>query len=223
MERVLEPGEGMGDEQARAYAQADFDVADENFIRQFAAVFSDYDGTGLVLDLGCGPGNITLRFARRYPQATLHGVDGSSAMLKYARLALDSLDEAIRSRVTLIEGYVPGVTLPAERYDVILSNSLLYQLADPQALWTTVKRWGGAGTRVCVVDLFRPASQDAARQIVETYSGSEPEVLKADFYNSLCAAFTPAEVEAQLVAAGLPDFTVQTISERHLMVYGQMR
>ncbi len=53
------------------------------------------------------------------------------------------------------------------------------------------------------MDLFRPESREAAWAIVEKYSGHEPEVLKRDFFHSLCAAFEPGEVRAQLDACGL--------------------
>jgi ubiquinone/menaquinone biosynthesis C-methylase UbiE len=169
MERVLEPAELMNDdEQARAYAEADFDEPDGNFIRQFGEHFPDYDGSGLVLDLGCGPANISLRFAQRYPNATVHGIDGSAAMLKYGRLTLSRTEQGIASRIRLIQGFIPGVELPANRYDVIISNSLLHHLPDPQALWTTIVGHSKVGARVFVVDLYRPANQELARQIVET-------------------------------------------------------
>lgn len=221
MERVQEPAELMSEEeQARAYAEADFSEPDSQFIRQFSDSFADYDGSGLVLDLGCGPANITRRFAERYPQAILHGVDGSDAMLKYGCKALEGEDESVTARISFILGFIPGVTLPAETYAVIISNSLLHHLRNPKSLWTTVKENAGVGTRVFIADLYRPANREAARQIVETYSADEPKVLKTDFYNSLLAAFTPAEIEDQLAAAGLAHFTVQTIDDRHVVVSG---
>ena len=224
MERVLEPVELMNDdEQARAYAEADFGEPDSNFIHHFAEVFPTYDGSGLVLDLGCGPANITLRFAQTYANAILHGIDGSSAMLKYGRLALERADKEVASRIALIQGFVPGAALPAKHYDVIISNSLLHHLTDPQAMWTTIRQHSTNGTRVFVADLFRPDTREIAHQIVQTYSGAEPDVLRTDFYNSLLAAFSPAEVETQLAGAGLPHFTVQSISDRHLAVHGVIR
>jgi hypothetical protein len=61
-----------------------------------------------------------------------------------------------------------------------------------------------------------------AWRIVEQYSSREPEVLKRDFFNSLCAAFTPDEVRGQLAAAGLEVLRVQTVSDRHLTVSGRL-
>jgi len=47
-------------------------------------------------------------------------------------------------------------------------------------------------------------------------------VLRRDFHASLCAAFSPAEVEAQLRAAGLAGLRVNVASDRHLTVTGTM-
>jgi ubiquinone/menaquinone biosynthesis C-methylase UbiE len=221
MDRIPEPTELMSDEeQARTYAEVDFTESEDNFMRQFSTCFPDYDGDGLVLDLGCGPANITRRFAKNYAKAMVHGVDGSAAMLKYGNQALESEGEVVTSRTTLIQGFIPGMVLPADQYDVIVSKSLLHHLPDPQALWTTIKQHSRVGTKVLIVDLYRPASREVARQLVETYSGSTPEIHQTDFYNSLLASFTVAEVEAQLLDAGLSYFIVQTITDRHQAIYG---
>ena len=72
------------------------------------------------------------------------------------------------------------------------------------------------------MDLFRPETEEDARSIVEFVSGGEPEILKRDFYSSLLAAFTPAEVEDQLRRAGLA-LTVDVVSHRHLRVRGMLK
>jgi hypothetical protein len=71
-----------------------------------------------------------------------------------------------------------------------------------------------------VVDLMRPRTVAGAQRLVDDYAAGEPDILRRDFYNSLCAAFEPHEVEAQLVAAGLAGLTVEVISDRHLAVHG---
>ncbi len=35
----------------------------------------DWDGTGKVLDIGCGSGSLTIQIAKRYPQAEVTGID----------------------------------------------------------------------------------------------------------------------------------------------------
>jgi len=71
-----------------------------------------------------------------------------------------------------------------------------------------------------VVDLFRPETVAEAQRLVNEYACGEPDILRRDFYNSLCAAFEPHEVEAQLATAGLAGLAVDVISDRHLAVHG---
>ncbi len=220
MERMLEP-ELMDDEgQARAYAEADFEAPNSQFVDLFAEYFGDFSGNGYLLDLGCGPGDICLRLARRYPQAIVHGLDGAPAMLAHARQALARLPD-LQGRVEFLQGVLPEAVLPLGNYQAIVSNSLLHHLHDPLVLWHSVRHYAVPGAPVLAMDLLRPPSQQAARQIVDSYAAGEPPILRRDFFNSLLAAFSLEEVRAQLLAAGLEDFTVVRVSDRHLAVYGR--
>jgi len=116
---------------------------------------------------------------------------------------------------------LPGVALPDGSFDLVLSKDMLHHLPDPQVLWSEVRRLGRPGAAVCVMDLCRPATPAAAHEIVERVSGTEHPLLKTDFYNSLCAAFTADEVRAQLSVAGLP-LVVSQLTERHLSVKGHL-
>jgi SAM-dependent methyltransferase len=220
MQRILEPELMDEFEQARAYADADFAEPNERFVGYFATEIVP-PVRGAVLDLGCGPGDIVLRLARRHPELTVHGLDGSDAMLRFAAEAL-AREPALQSRVQFVLGVLPGAALPLARYDAVVSNSLLHHLHDPLVLWNAIREVGSPGAAVLVMDLYRPASPGAAEEIVETYSGAEPEVLKRDFYNSLCAAFEPAEVRAQLESCGLGALDVRTVSDRHMLVAGRL-
>lgn len=218
MQRVPEP-ELMDDpSQAEAYAAADFAEAHDRIVAGFNDCFPDRMLEGVVLDLGCGPGDISFRFAVRYPACSVTGVDGSAAMLRLAssRRAVDAAGD----RVVFIEGCIPGAPIPDVSYAAIISNSLLHHLHRPQVLWETIASHADAATLVYVVDLRRPQSVDEARRLVDEYADGEPDILRRDFYNSLLAAFTPREVEAQLAVAGLTGLSVEVISDRHLAVHG---
>jgi SAM-dependent methyltransferase len=212
-------------EQALAYAQADFSEPDARFIELLDQLAGDQARGTLegahALDLGCGPGNILLRLLRAYPGATCDGLDGSAAMLARAQAALDALP-GLAPRARLFCACLPTDRLEDAGYDVILSNSLLHHLHDPQVLWQAVRRFGRPGALVQVVDLMRPASPGWAEALVATYADGAPEVLRSDFRNSLFAAFEPQEVEAQLTEAGLTGLEVAVVSDRHLAVFGRL-
>lgn len=221
MERVVEP-ELMDDEtQARAYAEADFEEPNSRFLALYAGHVGPLPAGAAVLDLGCGPGDITLRIAAAYPDIEVHGLDGSAAMLSFGHAALAESD-ALRGRVRFIKGLVPDAALPRPTYAAIVSNSLLHHLHDPAGLWRMIRAYGAPGTAVLVMDLMRPPSVAAAQALVDEHAAGEPEVLRRDFYNSLLAAFEPGELRRQLEAAGLGHFGVEQISDRHLVVRGRI-
>jgi ubiquinone/menaquinone biosynthesis C-methylase UbiE len=219
--RVLEPELMEDDTQARAYAEADFEDAHSRFVLLFREAFPEEQVSGYALDLGCGPGDIARRFARAFPKCIVHGIDGSEAMVHYGRKILAQSHD-LEGRVKIIHGRLPEEALPRTRYDAVISNSLLHHLHDPQVLWQAVKRYAAPGAPVFVMDLQRPPGPDEARALVETYAAKEPEVLKKDFLNSFFAAFEPSEIEAQLKEAGLQDFSVRVVTDRHLVVTGRV-
>ncbi|MBK1702319.1 class I SAM-dependent methyltransferase [Thiococcus pfennigii] len=221
MKRRPEPELMDEAEQARAYALEDFSEPNARFIellREFAtAPIDDVQA----LDLGCGPADIVIRFLRARPRARCDALDGSAAMLEHARAALAKLP-GVAQRCRLICDRLPSPQLPRGHYDLILSNSLLHHLHDPQVLWRTLAEVGKPGAQVLVMDLMRPASAAWVEALVETYAGGSPEVLRRDFRNSLCAAFEPREVVEQLAEAGLSGLEVAVVSDRHLAVHGRL-
>ncbi len=221
MERITEP-ELMDDPvQALAYTLADFSASHGRRVAIFQQLFPNFSPTGAVLDLGCGSGDVLLRFARAFPRARFTGVDGAKPMVDLARRAIEA-EPALRSRVQVIEGVLPQCPLPPESWQLIMSHSLLHQLHEPMVLWQSIRQVGRAGCSVFIADLRRPASRAEARRMVEQNSAHEPEILQRDFFNSLCAAFEPDEVRAQLTAAGLTQLSVQLQEPFHLTVHGTL-
>jgi len=221
MNRIPEPELMEDPAQAHAYANADFSKPHSNFIRLFRESFPGDPITGNVIDLGCGPGDIAIRFARAFPECVVHGVDGSQAMLDAGETLLARCGDA-RNRVRLIPGMLPDADMPLSRYDIVISNSLLHQLHEPQTLWTSVQKFAAPGAAVFIMDLRRPATLEEARRLCDTYAGNEPPQLQRDYYNSLLAAFDPGEIAEQLAAANLNQLVVHAIGDRHVTISGRM-
>lgn len=88
------------------------------FVDLLARVGAEAPGT--VVDLGCGPGNLTALLASRWPAAHVTGIDSSAEMVEAARVAVfgvefevDDLRNWVRTRST-----TAGV-------DVLVSNATL--------------------------------------------------------------------------------------------------
>ena len=141
-------------------------------------------------------------------------------MLIHAQRRIES--EALQGRIELHLCCLPNCELSNSRYDVIVSNSLLHHLHEPQHLWSCVNQYADTNTAVFVCDLIRSETKTAAEQLVQEYAIDEPEILRRDFLNSLLAAFTIDETRDQLKTAGLSSLKVEQISDRHMLIHGYL-
>jgi ubiquinone/menaquinone biosynthesis C-methylase UbiE len=219
MKRRPEPELMDSEAQTRAYAEADFEEANSLFIKKFREYFeSSLQGSSMA-DLGCGPGDISIKMACQYPAWTVTGLDAGSNMLKLAQQRLEA--EQLGGRVTFRQSYLPDPSLPAASFDALISNSLLHHLPQPRILWESIIHLARPGAAIQVMDLMRPDNEEEAQRLVECYSSGAPDILGEDFYNSLLAAYTPREVSEQLLAAGLDRLKIEIASDRHWIVHGR--
>ena len=216
MQRCPEPELMNGADQVTAYASADFSAGDEITIERIRSLITEQPlaTKPVVVDLGCGPGNITMLLARLLPRARVIGIDGAERMLELARqrsadqkLAIDFLHLNLREIRSL-------------KADLVVSNSLLHQLHDPLLLWRVTSQLANRGCRVLHRDLRRPRSMDELNHLQALHLPDAPEVLLQDFRASLKAAFEPSEVEDQLRMTGLQQLSVELEGDRYLVVSG---
>lgn len=217
MLRILEPEIMADDDQAISYARADFARSNQAFVDGFLSEYREASGD--FLDIGCGPCDVIVRLAHARPSARITAVDGSAAMIALGAQAIR--EAGLELRVTVMQGYIPGLVLPERSFDAVISKDLLHHLPDPAALWNEARRLGRPGAILYVLDLIRPATPQDARDIVERTASNEAQILKQDFFNSLCAAFTMEEVSSQLRDAGLA-VQVGRIGDRHMIIRGTL-
>ena len=214
--RVPEPELMDTPEQVAAYVAADFSVPHQAVVTRFDEHFPAFVGT-TVLDLGCGSGDVTARFALAHPECRIVGVDAGPTMLAAARDHFATL--GITDRIELLERHLPDPTIAdAGPFCAVISNSLLHHLDDPHTLWEAVAL-GRPGAAVLVQDLRRPDDEATLAALVEEHTVGAHPVLVEDFTHSLRASYTAAEIEAQLALAGLA-LTVDAIGDRHVVVWG---
>ena len=221
MQRCPEP-ELMSDQaQAVAYSQADFSSGDQVLIEQLKPLLVNRGPRLKIVDIGCGPGNITLRLAKQWSSAEVIGIDGSAPMLTLARERAEQQGSVARfleaSIQELITTPLPDAIASA---DVIVSNSVLHHLHDPLQFWRLVAVMGAPGSVVLHRDLRRPDSETQLNQLQQRYLPDAPACLIDDYRASLRAAFTIDEVQSQLEVLGLERFSVREEDDRYLSVIG---
>lgn len=225
--RQLEPELMNGADQVDAYAAANFSGSDNELIEFISAKFPNGLGEQII-DLGCGPGNITELAARRWSHAHVLGIDGAPRMLEIAEYRRDRIDDKVLSlrikyeciNLNGINGFGLLKALDLRRGISIISNSLLHHLHEPAILWSVVKKLAFNGACVVVNDLRRPRNKIEYDLLMDTEALNLPAVLKADYAASLRAAFTVAEVKKQLRDASLTQLNVLERGNRYLTVWG---
>ena len=226
LDRINEPELMLCPDQVKAYAEADFSASDSNVLkaleRHVSIVKKNIDSNSVIIDIGCGPGNITELLAKRWPSSTVIGIDGSEEMLRAAKSKAKRLcclkgikyikeDLVSLSKATFeLEGSV----------DLLVSNSLLHHIHDASEFWLALIRIGSKGSVIFQRDLRRPSSEGQAIRLLKKYLPSAPSVLQRDYLASLYAAFTVEEVKAQLRKAGLYQLKVFEVDDRYLDVIG---
>lgn len=87
------------------------------------------DSPRRVVDLGCGPGNLTATLAKRWPRATIEASDNSPEMVEAARVA------GVDARLLDVADWTP-----AEDTDVVITNAVLQWVPGHREL---LRRWAG--------------------------------------------------------------------------------
>ena len=219
--RIPEPEYMDIEEEAAAYAEADFDEVNEAFVDRLLELMPR---TGFVhaLDLGTGPCDIPMRVLARRPAWRIAAVDASFAMLQFGRRRLA---QAPAPKPALDTVLLDAKRLPFRdhSFGLVFTNSILHHITEATPFWQEIKRVSASGATVFLRDLMRPDTEVQARAIVTIYSGNESALLQEEFYRSLLSAYTVEEVQMQLREAGLDTLSVEPVTDRHLDVTGTLK
>ena len=107
-----------------------------------------------VLEVGCGPGHLSIRLARHHGlQVT--GLDLDPAMIARARANADRPRNGEECRPAFLVGDVASLSFPDRSFDLVVSTLSMHHWADPTAGLAEIGRVLRPGARALVWD-FRP-------------------------------------------------------------------
>lgn len=118
---------------------------------------------GKVVDLGCGPGNLTVTLANRWPRADVLGIDSSQEMIARAAAAHDTANVCFE--------HADVRQWSATGADVVVSNALLQWVPGHDQLLT---RWLGELERGAWFALQVPGNFDAPSHAIMRELAASP-------------------------------------------------
>jgi SAM-dependent methyltransferase len=110
-----------------------------------------------VLEVGCGPGHLSIRLARQHG-LDVTGLDLDPAMIERARANADRSEDGDERWPSFLVGDVAALPFPDESFDLVVSTMSMHHWADPTAGMAEIDRVLRTGASALIWD-FRPGFQ----------------------------------------------------------------
>ncbi len=231
MERTVEPELMEREDQVISYAKADFSEGENNFINQI----NDYlinnninlNDRELIVDLGCGPGNISEKLAIKWHKAMVVGIDGSKEMIRKAEL--NKKNSSNRNRLKNLRylcGDIKNIKLREisleKNISLLVSNSLIHHITYLDDFFNCIERLSTKLTINFHKDLKRPKDEKLALELKEKCAKKYNVVLTNDYYASLKASYTFKELKNFIFENRLSSLEVFEEGDQYLVIYGKV-
>ena len=110
-----------------------------------------------ILEVGCGPGHLSLRLGRHHG-FEMTGLDLDPAMIARARANADRPENGDQRRPEFLIGDVAALAFPDGSFDLVVSTLSMHHWADPAAGLAEIGRVLRPGGRALIWD-FRPGAR----------------------------------------------------------------
>ena len=231
MERIPEPELMEEKKQVISYDKADFSEGEVNLINQIDHYLLrkniSLGEKDLIVDLGCGPGNISEKLAIKWPNTEVIGIDGSKEMILRAEYNKNISNNQKKLKNLLyicsdIKDIKSDNFLFNKEISLLVSNSLIHHITYIEDFFKTIKSLSSNSTVNFHKDLKRPLDEKSALELKAQCSKIYNETLTSDYYASLKASYTFKELKNFTLKNNLSSLEVFEDGDKYLIVYGNV-
>ena len=231
MKRIAEPELMENKEQVISYDEADFSEGEVNLINQISHYLVktniSLNAKDLIVDLGCGPGNISEKLALKWPNAEVVGIDGSNEMILRAEYNKRiSVNQNNLNNLRYICSDIKDIKLInfllKKEISLLVSNSLIHHITYLEDFFNTIKSLSSNITVNFHKDLKRPLDEKSALELKAQCATKYNEILTNDYYASLRASYSFKELKNFTLENDLSSLEVFEDSDKYLIVYGNV-
>jgi len=231
MDREPEPELMNNKSQVKAYCAADFSLGEINlikFISNYLKVNNiNLSKNDLIVDLGCGPGNISEKLSERWPEVNVLGIDGSQEMIREAesRIFKSKIINKYKNLNYLcsdIRKIYSDEIFSRKEITLLVSNSFIHHIIDLDNFFKFIINLSSVETINFHKDLIRPKDEETALKLKDKCSQKYSIILTNDYYASLKASYRKNEIREKILELNLNSMNVFEESEEYLIVYGKV-
>ena len=231
MERIPEPELMEKKEQVISYDEADFSEGEVNLINQINHYLLrnniSLGENDLIVDLGCGPGNISEKLAIKWPHTEVFGIDGSKEMIMRAEhnKKISANQKKLKNLNYICSDikYIKSNNfLPKKKISLLVSNSLIHHITHLEDFFKAITILSSDITVNFHKDLKRPLNEKSALELKAQCSTKYNEILTNDYYASLRASYTFKELKNFTLENDLSSLDVFEDGDKYLILYGNV-
>ncbi|GAC1352167.1 MAG: class I SAM-dependent methyltransferase [Polyangiales bacterium] len=215
--RVLEPEAMDTAEEAVAYDAMDHGEVNARFCDDLITALEALTGAAhkaiRVVDIGTGTARIPIVLCQKLTECRVVATDLAQHMLDVAKKNV--ADAGLLGQIELVLNDAKESRLLPASFDVVLSNSVIHHIPDPQGALSEMRSLVKPGGLLFLRDLERPSDDESVRRLVARHGAHETDRARDLFEASLRAALTLEEVVAMAAKLAIPASSVQRTSDRH--------
>ena len=176
--------------------------------RIIAGRLAGYHPTGILADIGCGPGYLALLIARKHPGLRVLGLDTAEEMIRAAEANASTL--GLSGRLEFRQGAVAALPLPDGTLDFALSTLSLHHWSDPGGGLAEIHRVLKDGGQLLLFDLRRDSRRFFIWLLRFAQGIVVPEALRRanEPLGSLLSSYAVAEVEGLLARSPFKEYRI---------------
>jgi len=164
--------------------------------------------TGILADIGCGPGLLTMLIAQKFPRLKVLGLDTAQEMIKTANANAVSL--GFEGRVEFREGNIQSLPLPDQTLDFAVSSLSLHHWSQPERGLAEIHRALKPGGQVLLIDMRRDSRLFFYLLMLFATSIVMPRGMRKinEPLGSVLASYTPKEIQDFFVRSPFKEYKV---------------
>ena len=170
---------------------------------------------GMILDVGTRVGLIPLKMLWQNENFYAIGMDRSGAMIERARETAAAWE--LGDRAFFQVGDARNMRLKTAYFDLVISDAALHAFDEPVSVLAEINRVLKPKGGLLIRDFERP-SRFGMRRIIVEHSARYGSRMRQHVEAALRAAFTRAETEKMVRAAGLERARVSETGDLHLII-----